>query len=229
MKPRKTLRVLSIAAAVAGGGLLGGCMADTPDHDPEDAPGTAVEEAAAIVALTPCGDAFCEGDEFCCNESCSICAPVDGGSCTMQLCEDDGGLAEICGDIVCPVGQVCCDEDCGICAADQDACPALPCEPVELIPCGESWCGVGEFCCNESCGVCAPVGGSCTMQLCDADPQLGERCGDTMCPSGTICCDETCGVCAKAEDACPPMTCAPAVRPMRLVDPTLADPTLAAE
>lgn len=226
MKPRTTLPVLSIATAVA---LIGGCIAETSDRGPVDGPGTASEDTAAITALTPCGDAFCEGDEFCCNESCSICAPVDGGTCTLQLCDDDdGGIGEICGDIVCPVGQVCCNDECGLCAVDQDACPETPCEPVELLPCGESWCGIGEFCCNESCGICAPVGGSCTLQLCDYDPQLGERCGDTLCPLGTVCCDETCGICAKAADACPEMSCAPELEPT-LVDPTTAAPDVLGE
>ena len=32
-----------------------------------------------------CGSAFCGAGEFCCNESCSICAP-EGGVCTQQFC-----------------------------------------------------------------------------------------------------------------------------------------------
>lgn len=32
-----------------------------------------------------CGDNICAQGEFCCNESCGICAPVNG-SCTQQVC-----------------------------------------------------------------------------------------------------------------------------------------------
>jgi hypothetical protein len=32
-----------------------------------------------------CGNAVCGAGEFCCNESCSICAP-EGGYCTKQFC-----------------------------------------------------------------------------------------------------------------------------------------------
>ncbi len=221
MKRQSNLVMLSIAAAIAGGCLVGGCMAEGGDSEPS----TRAEEreaSAELAALTPCGDAMCEGDEFCCNESCGICAPIVGGSCTLQLCDVEPELGEACGDAVCAPGQVCCSESCGICAADEDACPAVPCNPLELLPCGDGHCGVGEFCCNESCGICAPIGGTCTMQLCGADPQFGERCGDTICDLGTVCCDADCGICAKGEDACPRLsvTCEPEVRPE--LDPTRA-------
>ncbi len=32
-----------------------------------------------------CGSAVCAYDEYCCNESCGICAPL-GGFCTQQFC-----------------------------------------------------------------------------------------------------------------------------------------------
>ncbi len=32
-----------------------------------------------------CGNTVCGSDEFCCNESCGICAPI-GGSCTQEFC-----------------------------------------------------------------------------------------------------------------------------------------------
>jgi hypothetical protein len=40
----------------------------------------------AISPSTPCGTATCSSAEFCCNESCSICAPLDG-ACTQQFCD----------------------------------------------------------------------------------------------------------------------------------------------
>lgn len=33
----------------------------------------------------PCGNTVCTGGNFCCNASCSICAPR-GGFCTQQVC-----------------------------------------------------------------------------------------------------------------------------------------------
>ena len=33
----------------------------------------------------PCGNTVCTGGNFCCNASCSICAPR-GGACTQQIC-----------------------------------------------------------------------------------------------------------------------------------------------
>lgn len=33
----------------------------------------------------PCGNTVCTGGNFCCNASCSICAPR-GGHCTQQVC-----------------------------------------------------------------------------------------------------------------------------------------------
>lgn len=35
---------------------------------------------------TACGSSTCGAGEYCCNESCGICAP-EGGFCTQQFCE----------------------------------------------------------------------------------------------------------------------------------------------
>jgi hypothetical protein len=37
-------------------------------------------------APVTCGSAVCEAGEFCCNASCSTCAPL-GGACTQQVCD----------------------------------------------------------------------------------------------------------------------------------------------
>lgn len=37
----------------------------------------------------PCNATVCGPGEFCCNFSCSICAPL-GSSCTQQFCGDEG-------------------------------------------------------------------------------------------------------------------------------------------
>lgn len=222
MTRRRSVAVLCLGAAVSGCladetevGALGerGTAPAAPELDDErpqpstgaDVPRASVRRGDAIgsfVSLTPCGDAFCEGDEFCCNESCSICAPVVGGTCTLQLCEPPSELGESCGETACGIGEVCCDPACGRCAVDLDACPASPCDGLQVVPCGDTWCGAGETCCNESCGVCAPLGGTCPLVICDPEPVLGEPCGDTACALGEVCCDPLCGTCAPEGAAC---------------------------
>ena len=70
----------------------------------------------------PCNQVTCGAGEFCCNFSCSICAPI-GGACTEQFC---GG--EPCGDTVCGAGEYCCNASCGICAPIGGACIQIACE-----------------------------------------------------------------------------------------------------
>ena len=88
-------------------GLAGAAMADTPaDQDlaailaldveacetvaPTAEPAAELDlENALQIELSdtePCNQRVCGHNQFCCNFSCSICAP-DGGFCTQQLCE----------------------------------------------------------------------------------------------------------------------------------------------
>jgi len=54
----------------------------------EGSEGEATDTASAELAIGPrCGDNVCGRGEFCCNESCGICAPR-GGSCTQQVCSE---------------------------------------------------------------------------------------------------------------------------------------------
>jgi hypothetical protein len=41
--------------------------------------------SATAEAGPPCNQTRCGAGEFCCNFSCSICAPI-GGFCTQQFC-----------------------------------------------------------------------------------------------------------------------------------------------
>jgi hypothetical protein len=90
----------------------------------------------AVVAPTseaslgqPCGNNRCGSGEFCCNESCGICAPK-GGSCTQQVCTDplvkaeptEESFGQPCGSSVCGSGEFCCNESCGICAPKGGGC-----------------------------------------------------------------------------------------------------------
>lgn len=58
--------------------------------DPPTSPGLADLPGATDQMGGPpfeeCGDVVCGPNFYCCNRSCSICAP-DGGFCTQQVCE----------------------------------------------------------------------------------------------------------------------------------------------
>jgi hypothetical protein len=69
---------------------------------------------------------ICGPGEYCCNESCGICAPL-GGGCIEIYCEPPGGEGVPCGPTVCPAGQVCCNESCGICTPPGGMCIMLAC------------------------------------------------------------------------------------------------------
>lgn len=43
------------------------------------------EECPPATSGEPCGDNVCGDGEYCCNESCGICAPI-GGVCTQEFC-----------------------------------------------------------------------------------------------------------------------------------------------
>merc|ERR1712130_516237 len=70
------------------------------------------------------GDSICHHGEYCCNESCGICAP-NGGHCTQQICETTEAPKDSpsptmkpkpCGDNQCDEDEFCCNESCGICS-----------------------------------------------------------------------------------------------------------------
>lgn len=44
-----------------------------------------VDDQLAIGGGGPCGTKICKAGQFCCNASCSTCAPL-GGACTQQVC-----------------------------------------------------------------------------------------------------------------------------------------------
>ena len=76
----------------------------------------------------PCGDRRCGAGEYCCNESCGICAPT-GGFCIQIACE------------TAPTTDTC--KDPVACFAD---------------PCAVSTCDVqGATCASNYCGVCNAV------------------------------------------------------------------------
>lgn len=48
------------------------------------------------VQLQACGSTVCSADEYCCNSSCEICAPLDAG-CTQEFCGDVENDEEVFG------------------------------------------------------------------------------------------------------------------------------------
>ncbi|HEX2254874.1 MAG TPA: hypothetical protein VHQ65_16535 [Thermoanaerobaculia bacterium] len=97
---KKTTTLLCLAALIALAGLPALAEEAPEKVDLEvllQAPAGQCEAPAAeapSVALSadpipwpsrPCNQAVCSADEFCCNYSCSICAPR-GGYCTQQYC-----------------------------------------------------------------------------------------------------------------------------------------------
>jgi hypothetical protein len=172
MKTRRSLSLLFLCSCLLAPFLIGadggeGCAGGDVKIGENDAP------AGGIL----CGDSTCGPGEYCCNESCSICAP-EGGACVRMLCQP-GETA--CGESTCGAGEYCCDPSCGTCALEGEPCPAQACEP-KGEPCGLNYCGEGELCCNPDCGICVPIG--------------GEACGDSWCGESEECCGEQCLPCA---------------------------------
>ena len=139
----------------------GGCQLECPKCHPGDP----CPMRPCVMVCSPghhkCGDNVCGAGEYCCNESCGICAP-EGGSCTQQMCHP-AGIA--CGSNTCAPDEFCCNESCGICAPEGGSCTQQVCQPAG-VACGDAVCADGQVCCNQSCGICAPPGGMCTQQIC---------------------------------------------------------------
>jgi hypothetical protein len=152
-----------------------------------------------------CNHAVCGPGEFCCNESCSICAPL-GGSCTDQFCEPEprgmcGGIA----GIPCPDGFVCVDDpgdDCDPAAGGAD-CSGI-CVPIGENPCATILCLEGTICCPQCGGICIPPDVLCSEDLC-----VSERCNQAVCGPGEYCCNESCSICAPLGGGCTDQVCEP--------------------
>lgn len=102
---KKAFALFALVAMVAFAGVA---TAETPASDQDlaavlslsqgscDAPAAAPETAEvdlendllAPMAGQPCNEVSCNPNEFCCNFSCSICAPKPDGVCTQQICDD---------------------------------------------------------------------------------------------------------------------------------------------
>jgi hypothetical protein len=99
-----------------------------------------------------CGANVCQQGEYCCNESCGICAP-DGGFCTQQFC---GG-----GD---PVELCLSDADCRLFSSYCDVCECKPLSSSQPDPlCGGEVVQCFSDPCLDQAAVC--VAGQCTSVI----------------------------------------------------------------
>jgi hypothetical protein len=130
----------------------------------------------------PCGpNHACGAGEYCCNESCGICAPL-GAACPAIACQPCGGMGHMGG---CPPGTRCE--------------PNHGCVP-DGTQCGMHTCPMGQYCCNDSCGICAPMGAACPQIACaDCNDPAGHGC-----PPGTQCDGH-----GRCTPSCGPMDCGP--------------------
>ena len=138
-----------------------------------------------------CGDITCASGQYCCNESCAICAPI-GDTCSTQTCTPTGGTTAppLCGSTMCAKDQVCCDPACGLCAASSAACKDVSCtdpgpHPGEL--CSEIRCPGGQR--------CEYVAITCVTDPCPPEPTCVPYvpCGGftgAKCPGGGTCIDD---------------------------------------
>lgn len=130
------IKVLYAVALCLGAVVIGnGCVAGE----------SSVADQEIVIGGEVCGTKVCGASQFCCNESCSICAPI-GGGCTQQFCDV---APDPDGD---PAGQLVSTPEANLVIGPQQ--------------CGNVTCTGGTHCCNASCGTCVPPGGECTQQIC---------------------------------------------------------------
>jgi len=89
----------------------------SPDRNVHDA-GEATDDSGS-----PCGPSRCEDGQFCCNESCGLCAPRG------SLC-----LQRQCGPETASVTQCVCDDDCRPVSNYCEGCQCLPLRALDLEP-----------------------------------------------------------------------------------------------
>jgi hypothetical protein len=114
-----------------------------PPHQDAVAPRTMQPHITPLAEAThgvTCGQNRCAAGEFCCNESCGICAP-QGGFCTQQICTEPAAPDPVrCkSDVDCRlVAHMCTGCDC-LALAREDPDPVCPGEGVQCLvdPCRE--------------------------------------------------------------------------------------------
>jgi hypothetical protein len=130
-----------------------------------------------------CGSNVCGPGQYCCNPSCSTCAPL-GAGCPAIACVDAGQPA-ICGNTSCAAGEVCCGtESCGYCYDGTAPCDPPICTDdggMGDLRCGRVICGDGLVCCNPSCSTCTDPEGGCAGGVCPPDCTAMDAQGEGSC------------------------------------------------
>jgi hypothetical protein len=143
--------------------------APAPTSDP---PGEATSPGTGPGGGARCGKNTCKPDEYCCNESCGICAP-EGGFCTQQICDEpptpkpsgDAGGGPSKGAGGGPRGACRADADCRIHASYCNEAPCL-CLALGKDDATPACAGPGVRCFADPCMNKVPrcVSGRCTAQ-----------------------------------------------------------------
>jgi hypothetical protein len=168
-----------------------------------------------------CGGTICQDDEYCCNRSCGICAPIDG-ACILKYCDSDTPTADPtstqqpkndgntcqrdsdCHPIYCfttPCPQpVCIDNTCTMIGTTSSSPSPSSSKEDDLNDkeelCGSILCQDDEYCCNPSCSICAPKEtGACIQTYCDSTPTTTDPDEDDN--------DDTC----RKDSDCHPINC----------------------
>jgi hypothetical protein len=131
------------SAEMSGGGGSGPTPGASPDRDAHPTPGEPTGK--------PCGPSRCADGQFCCNESCGLCAPR-GGICLQRQCgpstlaatecTDDSGcraISSYCDGCQCLPGGVL--DPLPACHAPQVACILDPCHH-QHAACIDGTCGI---------------------------------------------------------------------------------------
>jgi hypothetical protein len=140
---------------------------DASDLISKDASSGGGSDTEIATAFAACGPKACKSGEYCCNNSCGICAPI-GGSCTREVCQPAAnpcGISE-CGSlngmatIPCPdggiAGPVCERASNGQCHFVMTTCSNTD------YKAACTGCALGEYCDVANCGrngekgVCTP-------------------------------------------------------------------------
>lgn len=170
------LALASVGCAVAGGcapgreGLLDPCDGVDGDGDGtvDEGSGEAIgchlrEVCVAGACSPPCGDGFCDDQEYCwsCAADCGACPACGDGTCDpgedCATCAADCGACPACGDGACNGAETCstCRDDCGLC-------------PGECTQCGD--------------GFSCPGGLVCGTRICDGVEACYRTAADATCP-----------------------------------------------
>jgi hypothetical protein len=160
------MKALYVVALLLGAVVIGnGCVGEDK---------TAVDNAL-VVGGEQCGTKVCSGKTFCCNASCSICAPI-GGGCTQQVCltadtddvtDADEELSTPASDVALAEPAPVADTNAGNAANPDQVDSNIVIGPIGPQQCGSVTCPSGTHCCNASCGTCVPPGWECTQQVCE--------------------------------------------------------------